>query len=683
MASGVVASVAPAVENAGPGPATVGPPIAVQLLGPFAIRRGDQPLALPSSRKVRALLAYLLLATQPVPRSRLCELLWDLPNDPRGELRWCLSKLRSLIDEPGRRRLISQGDAVALDLADGTVDALTVGRAVQAGLADLPVPRLRALAELCQGEFLAGLAMDRQAEFDHWLTAQRHRLRACHVALLERLAASLDGEEQLRHLAGWLELAPFDQRAHAAQLTALAGAGRLREGAEHLAATIRHYEAEGLDPAPIRTLWRSVRGQPGAAARPALVVAAPPAPAGLVLPEHAASSTRRPAIAVMPFVEQPGEGVVPGGPADGLAHDIITRLAKLRSLFVIAQGTMFALGERNIGPPAAGRMLNVDYVVSGALQRPAGRFVVTVELAETRTARIVWTERFDQRADDAFLVLDEIGNRIVAAIAHEIETLERNRAILKPPDSLDAWEAHHRGLWHMYRFNRADNQLAQQFFATAVRLDPTFSQAHAGLSFTYFQDAFQGWRARDPAIEQAFASAGQSLMADERDPTAHWALGRALWLRGQQDQALVELTQAVELSPNFALGHYTLAFVHAQAGDPSAAIAFADHSRHLSPFDPLLFGMLGSKAMALVRLQRFDEAAEWAIKAAARPNAHAHILAIAGFCLAMAGRLAEARPYLARIKAQLPGYRIEDFLTAMRLAPDGAALFRQAASRID
>ena len=135
-------------------------------------------------------------------------------------------------------------------------------------------------------------------------------------------------------------------------------------------------------------------------------------------------------------------------------------------------------------------------------------------------------------------MLDEIGNRIVASIANEIETIERNRAILRPPSSLDAWEAHHRGLWHMYRFNRADNERARHFFETAVRLDPTFARAYAGLSFTHFQNAFQGWAEREPEIDRAFEAAGQSLMVDDRDPAAHWAMGRALWLRGRQDQSV-------------------------------------------------------------------------------------------------------------------------------------------------
>ena len=250
----------------------------------------------------------------------------------------------------------------------------------------------------------------------------------------------------------------------------------------------------------------------------------------------------------------------------------------------------------------------------------ADRIIVTVDLAETRTARIIWAEAFDHKLDDAFHVLDEIGNRIVASIASEIELVERNRAILKPPNSLDAWEAYHRGLWHMYRFTRSDNDRAQHFFRMAVRLDPAFARAYAGLSFTHFQNAFQRWAERAPEIERAFATAGESLLVDDRDPGAHWAMGRALWLRGSRDQSLVELERAVDLSPNFALGHYTLSFVHCQSGDPRTAIGSSDHARLLSPFDPLMFAMLATRALAHVRLGQFEEAADWGIKAAARPE---------------------------------------------------------------
>ena len=588
-----------------------------------------------------------------------------------------------MVDEPGRRRVETHADTVRLDLVDCFVDALEIARAAREGVGTLSPERLRDLSQLFAGDFLAGLEIDRSPLFDGWLIAQRRRFRGCHAAVLEHLVASTDGDEVFGHLDTWLQLAPFDLRVHAALLNALTARGRIREGEEHLAAAVRLFEAEGLDCASMREAWRMARGRADAAPR-VQPVASPSStgPASGGPDTHHVAGGRRASIAVMPFLERGNTAPIGGNSAEGLAHDVITRLAKLRTLFVIAQGTVFALHERRIGPEEAGRMLNVDYVVGGSLRRQGNRLTVTVELVETRTARIVWSEIFNQTVDDAFLVLDQIGNRIVASIAHEIETIERNRAILRPPNSLDAWEAHHRGLWHMYRFNKGDNERARHFFETAVRLDPTFARAYAGLSFTHFQNAFQGWEKRAPEIDRAFATAGQSLMADDRDPAAHWAMGRALWLRGSQDQSVVELEQAIDLSPNFALGHYTLAFVHSQAGDPRAAIEASDHSRNLSPFDPLLFGMLGARAMALVRLGRFDEAADWAIKAAARPNAHAHIRAIAAYSLALAGRLDEARSYLANIHRTLPRYRVDDFLTAMRFEPEGASLFRTGAKRI-
>jgi DNA-binding SARP family transcriptional activator len=653
----------------------------VRLLGTLSVARDGAAVALPPSRKVRALFGYLALAPQPAGRSQLCELLWDVPNDPRGELRWCLSKIRSLVDEPGRRRVDTRGDTVALDLADCFVDAIEVAAATREGIETLAPERLRHLSALFAGDFLDGLEIDRSPLFNGWLIAQRRRFRGCHAALLEHLVARTAGEEVFVHLEEWLQLAPFDRRVHEALLSALARRGRIHEGEEHLAATARLFEAEGIDCAPIREAWQRARSRADAATpvQSAAPVSATPAGARRA---DVPGATRRASIAVMPFVDRDHATAVPGGSADGLAHDVITRLAKLRTLFVIAQGTVFALHERRIGSEEAGRMLNVDYVVTGSLHRQGRRLTITVELVETRTARIVWAEIFNQTVDDTLIALDEIGNRIVASIAHEIETIERNRAILRPPNSLDAWEAHHRGLWHMYRFNKTDNERARHFFETAVRLDPTFARAHAGLSFTHFQSAFQGWAKRAPEVDRTFATAGQSLMADDRDPAAHWAMGRALWLRGSHDQSILELEQAIDLSPNFALAHYTLAFVQSQAGDARAAIEASDHSRHLSPFDPLLFGMLGARAMALVRLKEFDQAAEWAIKAAARPNAHAHILGIAAYSLALAGRIEEARGYLATIRRALPRYGVENLLTAMQFDPAGAALFRQGAKRM-
>jgi tetratricopeptide (TPR) repeat protein len=235
----------------------------------------------------------------------------------------------------------------------------------------------------------------------------------------------------------------------------------------------------------------------------------------------------------------------------------------------------------------------------------------------------------------------------------------------------------------MYRFNRADNEQARHFFEMAVRLDPTFARAYAGLSFTHWQNAFQGWAARELETDLAFDAAGRSLMADDRDPAAHWAMGRAMWLRNQHEQSVAELETAVDLSPNFAAGHYALAFVRSQAGNAEAAIDASDHSRHLSPFDPLLFAMLGARAMALVRLQDFEGAAEWGGRAAARPNAHPHVLAIGAYSQALAGRMGDAQMNAAAIRKALPNYSVDDFFRAFRFDETGTTLFRKGARLLD
>jgi DNA-binding SARP family transcriptional activator len=665
------------------------PDLQVRLLGPPGVSRNGEPVPLPRSRKVRGLLAFLALEPKAVSRSRLCDLFWDVPNDPRGELRWCLSKLRGVLDDEDRRRVVSRGpDLVTLDLSDCRVDALEVLRAAATNVEQASDEQLTEIARLIGGDLLEGEELDAGAELAAWLAARRQQLRAAHVAIVSELSARAPrgSSDAFRHLEAWLRIAPFDQRAHEVVLDALSAAGRAPEAEQHLARAIRSFEKEGLDWKPLRRAWQASREarmtarQLEASAAPALTLVLP---AGATTAEPAAPR-RRSSIAIMPFSDAPSTAPASSPRvADGVTEDVITRLAKLRALFVIARGTVFALGEQGIGAHEAGRILGVDYVVSGSVRRHDGRLSIVVELAETTLGRIIWTDELGGVADDTFSVLDSIVDRIVAALAEEVESEECRRAILKPPSSLDAWDAYHRGLWHMYRFNGPDNASAEQLFRSSLALDPTFSRAYAGLSFTHFQSAFLHLSPdRERQIELALDAAGQSLAADERDPAAHLAMGRALWLKGSVTESLSVLQRSIELSPNFALGYYSLGFVQSQSGDPRAAIDATDHSRDLSPFDPLQFGMLASRALAHVRLGELDEAARWAVRAAGRPNAHAHILAIAAECLALAHRPDEARELVGRLRKRVPGYGVEDFLRAFRFPAGTEQQFRLAARRI-
>ncbi len=119
------------------------------------------------------------------------------------------------------------------------------------------------MSSLCAGDFLQGLEIERSAPFSAWLIGQRRHLRAAHAAILEHRVRALPAacDEAVSCLEQWLQLAPFDRRAHELLLDALARRGRIREGDEHLAATARAFEAEGQEWAPIGLAWRAAKAR--------------------------------------------------------------------------------------------------------------------------------------------------------------------------------------------------------------------------------------------------------------------------------------------------------------------------------------------------------------------------------------------------------------------------------------
>jgi tetratricopeptide (TPR) repeat protein len=184
-------------------------------------------------------------------------------------------------------------------------------------------------------------------------------------------------------------------------------------------------------------------------------------------------------------------------------------------------------------------------------------------------------------------------------------------------------------------------------------------------------------------VALAFETAGQALEADACDPAAHWAMGRALWLRREHDGAISALEQSIRLSPSFALAHYGLAFVHCQTGDPERALVAADTADHLSPLDPMLFAIHGARTFALLRLGRVDEAAEFALRGGQQPYAHVHAHGIAALTLAIAGRIEESHAERRRIISFRPDYNFRQFKDTFHMLDDLADIYGRAAKLVE
>jgi DNA-binding SARP family transcriptional activator len=646
------------------------------LLGPLQVIRNGAQLPEPRSRKVRALLAYLVMAPRPVTREKLCELFWDVADDPRSELRWCLSKLRPLVDGPTTRRLIADRKQVWIDTTSLDIDAFSAVRNTQKALTGGSPGDLRALLALFRGDFLEGLSVDRAPSFENWLAGQQHRFRQLYQQLLEKLSAVLPpaSEDRIEVLRQRIEAAPFDEAAHVELVRALFRRALHAEAERQIDASITRFDAEGIDPTSLKSAFaaaqRSVSKPAGASFVDVVHLDAQS--------DQRAARAMRPTILVTPFSAATPEDVAD---ADSITSDIIFGVAKLRSISVIAQATAFSLRTRP--PAAAAALVNAQYVASGHLRRDGRKYRVGVELTDPSSDRIFWVDEFCCDAAASFSAAAPLAARIVAGLDAEIYAIERNRALLTPPASLDAWQAYHRGLAYMYRFTIDNNREAQKFFTRAIALDPTFSRSYAGLSFTHFQNAFlRKTGEHDREIALALDTAGRALEADPSDPAAHWAMGRALWLRREREGAISALDQATRLSPSYAPAHYSLAMVHCQIGDPTRAIEAADTAAHLSPLDPMLFAIDGARTFALLRLGRLEEAAEFGVRGAEQPNAHVHGRAIAALTLATAGRMEEAHAEWRRIRDLRPDYSFRQFEDAFHLVDDLRRIYQKAAKLV-
>ncbi|TNF81731.1 MAG: alpha/beta hydrolase [Gammaproteobacteria bacterium] len=239
----------------------------IQLIGELRVVENGEPQSLPSSRKTRALLAYLVLNPDPTSRERLCELFWQVPDDPRGSLRWSLSKLRGLVDDAGTKRIVANRETVAFVPAGARIDIHQFRNTLEA-LEDQPTDALEQLARLASLGFLRGLDLNGQPEFEHFLAAEREIFRRDRKRLLEALVARLSDEDPARAIR-WLQelvdLEPYDEQMHLALLEALAQAGR-KEDAQRQLKTSRSTLAE-VDGVDVAALARAAGGRPQRAAK--------------------------------------------------------------------------------------------------------------------------------------------------------------------------------------------------------------------------------------------------------------------------------------------------------------------------------------------------------------------------------------------------------------------------------
>lgn len=429
-----------------------------------------------------------------------------------------------------------------------------------------------------------------------------------------------------------------------------------------IASRVRSARASVGDDGSAQALIRTIHGQgfrfvaevTERASRTGAPASVAPVPGPMTTAAAPPALPTKPSIVVLPFryLGTQGKDTVL---ADAVPHELIQALSRLRWLTVIARGTAFRFRTPDLDIVKIGEALNVHYVLEGVIEAREGTLEIAVELSDSGTGEVVWADGFATTQGAIHELRAEIVAKVVSSLEVYIPLNEARIARLGVSENLDAWSNYHLGLQHMYRFTRADNARATAFFETAALQDPRFARAQAGLSFTSFQTAFMKYDGHpDQAARAARRFAERGIELDPLDPFANFTMGRSFWLQGDPERSIQWLDRAISLSPNYAHGHYSHAFSDMLSGRSGAALSSIETAFTLSPLDPFVYGMFGTRSLAFMIDGDFANAAEWGDMAARAPGAHFLISMIAVIGHALHGNRESADYWVADVKARRP-----------------------------
>ncbi len=398
------------------------------------------------------------------------------------------------------------------------------------------------------------------------------------------------------------------------------------------------FELEDLGEHEVKNVARPVR-----VFRIAVGDGGPDAGAPATAAKPAPGSPDKPSIAVLPFNNMSGDAEQEYF-ADGITEDIITALSKNRWLLVIARNSTFVYKGQSVDVRRVAEDLGAKFVLEGSVRKAGNRVRITAQLIDALTGNHIWADRYDRELDDIFALQDEITATIAARIEPELGAAERQRVASKPPQNLDSWDSYHLGLSSMYRYTKDGNAEAQRLFRHVIEIDPGFAPAHSGLAYTMFLSAvYFGAEPDTELLDGALREVQEAVAIDDKDAMSYFILGRIRLIRREYELSIADLETAIELNPCLATAHCGLGDSLAYSGRLAEAIPRFEEAIRLSPHDPRRWAFLVYGSLALLFMERYEEAAEWAKRAVGVPNATFWANAQLVAALSHMGRTEEAR----------------------------------------
>jgi len=308
--------------------------------------------------------------------------------------------------------------------------------------------------------------------------------------------------------------------------------------------------------------------------------------------------------------------------SEGISNSIINRLSRLPNLKVRPLNAVLPYEGKQTNAQSVGRELNVRAVLTGRMTKRGDELTISAELVDVRDNRRLWGEQYNRKLSDILVIQDEISREITRGMRLQLTGAEKQQLAKQYTENYDAYLLYSRGKYYFRQNTKEAFEKSIDAFEQAIKLDPNYALAYAGLALTY---QFMGTRAFAPPqefVQRVELNALRALQIDDTLAEAHVYLAMNKIANFDWIGAEKEAKRAMDLDPNSSEANDVYAiYLRATKGD-DAAFPYAIRARELDTGSP------GQGAFPYFLARQYDKAIELYRSALAkRPeNAHAQVL---------------------------------------------------------
>jgi TolB-like protein/Tfp pilus assembly protein PilF len=334
----------------------------------------------------------------------------------------------------------------------------------------------------------------------------------------------------------------------------------------------------------------------------------------------AAAEETVPSIAVLPFVNMSRDEEHEYF-ADGLSEELLNVLAKIKGLRVASRTSARSFKGKEVDMPTVAQQLQVANVLAGSVRSAGKRVRISTQLVLAAKDETLWSEKYDRELDDIFAVQDDIAQSVVqelrerllgkpvegtdaAKVIAEVQAASKGRS-----DNPEAYRLYLQGHYFRDQLNQEATKRAVECYDQALKLDPEYAMAWAGLSRAKSDLAGQNWIPRVEGYESARTAAQKAVSLEPTLPEAHTALGWVLgWYDWNWKAAEASFQRAMELAPGSTLAINGAATFFGNLGKLDEAVGLFRRAVGLDPLNVPVNRNLGLYCLAAGALQEAEAA---------------------------------------------------------------------------